>query len=78
MVEDLPDLPPEAQDDSVVVGRDELGEDGVVVVEVLGNDLDPEGEPLTLVTRERSGDGCGGHWWTGPWCSVRRTTGSAP
>jgi hypothetical protein len=49
VVEELPDLPPEAQDDFVVVGRDELGEDGLVVVEVLGNDLDPEGEPLTLV-----------------------------
>jgi L-threonylcarbamoyladenylate synthase len=31
------------------VGRDELGEDGVVVVPVLGNDADPEGEALTLV-----------------------------
>ena len=49
VVEELPDLSPVAQDDSVIVGRDELGSDGMVVVEVLGNDLDPEGESLTLV-----------------------------
>jgi hypothetical protein len=48
-VEEPIDLPPEVQDDFVIVARDDLGEDGVVVVEVLGNDFDPEGEPLVLV-----------------------------
>ncbi len=52
IVGDLTDLPPEAQDDAVVVGRDDLGDDGVVVVPVLGNDADPEGEALTLVAVE--------------------------
>jgi hypothetical protein len=47
---DPPHLPPEAQDDIVAVGRDQLGEGGVVVVELLGNDRDPEGERLSLVT----------------------------
>jgi len=49
-VTDLPDLPPEAQDDVVAVGRDQLGASGLVVVELLGNDRDPEGERLSLVT----------------------------
>ena len=57
VVEELPDLSPVAQDDSVIVGRDELGYDGMVVVAVLGNDLDPEGESLTLVGVSRPESG---------------------
>ncbi|MBN2114624.1 MAG: putative Ig domain-containing protein, partial [Acidimicrobiia bacterium] len=47
-VVDSADLPPEASNDFVIVGRDELGESGLVVADVLGNDRDPEGAPLTL------------------------------
>ena len=50
LVDAVPDEPPLAADDTIAVGRDELDDGGAVVVDVLGNDLDPEGAPLTLVS----------------------------
>ena len=48
-VEAIVDLAPVAGDDHVAVRRDELSVDGSVVVDVLGNDVDPEGSVIRLV-----------------------------
>jgi hypothetical protein len=55
-VSEEPNGPPLAVEDTVALttsdldGDDDGGEPGVVIVEVLGNDTDPDGDPLSLVS----------------------------